>query len=76
MSLTNEKKIIIKQAIEALLDKGMKDKSEIYSKIVEEFGIQRIDARRLVRDLRNEMMNKVKILQNEVMITGRGNKVG
>lgn len=65
----------IKERVNTLIDSGMKDRSEIYSKIVEEFGTPRPTARRIVRDFREEMIKKVKILESEVIITGRGNKV-
>jgi len=76
MRLTNEKKTIIKNRINDLIDSGMNEKQKIIQKIVEEFGIPRPDVRRITRELREEMMNKIKILQSEVMITGRGNKIG
>ena len=61
--------ILIKQAIMDCLDKGMKDKSEIFSKIVEQFGIPRPTVRRVSRELREEMIQKVKILDYEVPLT-------
>lgn len=66
MNISDEKKNAIKNSIEKLIEKGIKDKQEIYSKIVMEFGIARPDVRRIARDLRNEMMNKVKILQSDM----------
>ena len=56
----------IKQAINELLDKGFTDKQDIYSKVVEELGVPRPTARRVARDLRNELLQKIKILQSEV----------
>ena len=56
----------IKQAINELLDKGLTDKQDIYSKVVEELGVPRPTVRRVVRDLRNELLQKIKILQSEV----------
>lgn len=56
----------IKQAINQLLDKGFKDKQDIYSKVVEELGVPRPTVRRVARDLRNELLQKIKILQSEV----------
>ena len=58
--------ILIKQAIIDCLDSGMKDKHEIFSKIVEQFGIPRPTVRRVSRELREEMIQKVKILDYEV----------
>jgi len=57
---------IIKQAINSCLDKGLTDKQEIYSKVVEELGVPRPTVRRVARDLRNELVDKIKILQSEI----------
>lgn len=56
----------IKQAINSLLDKGFTDKQDIYTKVVEELGVPRPTVRRVARDLRNELVQKIKILQSEV----------
>jgi hypothetical protein len=56
----------IKQAINELLDKGFTDKQDIYTKVVEELGVPRPTVRRVARDLRNELLQKIKILQSEV----------
>jgi hypothetical protein len=56
----------IKQAINDLLDKGLTDKQDIYTKVVEELGVPRPTVRRVARDLRNELLQKIKILQSEV----------
>jgi len=56
----------IKQAINSLLDKGLTDKQDIYTKVVEELGVPRPTVRRVARDLRNELLQKIKILQSEV----------
>ncbi|MEO9277656.1 MAG: hypothetical protein ABI340_07775 [Nitrososphaera sp.] len=56
----------IKQAINELLDKGLTDKQDIYTKVVEELGVPRPTVRRVARDLRNELLQKIKILQSEV----------
>ena len=56
----------IKQAINELLDKGLTDKQDIYSKVVEELGVPRPTVRRVARDLRNELLQKIKSLQSEV----------
>jgi len=57
---------IIKQAINSFLDKGLTDKQDIYSKVVEELGVPRPTVRRVARDLRNELVEKIKILQSEI----------
>ena len=56
----------IKQAINSLLDKGLTDKQDIYTKVVEELGVPRPTVRRVARDLRNELLQKIQILQSEV----------
>lgn len=55
----------IKQAINELLEQGLTDKQIIYSKVVEELGVPRPTVRRVARDLRNELLRKVKILQTD-----------
>lgn len=65
MNRTNQS-TIIKQAINSYLDKGLTDKQDIYSKVVEELGVPRPTVRRVARDLRNELLEKIKILQSEV----------
>jgi len=57
---------IIKQAINSFLDKGLTDKQDIYSKVVEELGVPRPTVRRVARDLRNELVDKIKIVQSEI----------
>ena len=65
----------IKAAINALLDKGFRDKQDIYTKVVEELGVPRPTVRRVARDLRNELLQKIQILQSEVPRAGYfGNK--
>ncbi len=57
---------VIKAAINTYLEKGLTDKQDIYSKVVEELGVPRPTVRRVARDLRNELLTKIKILQSEV----------
>jgi DNA-binding transcriptional regulator LsrR (DeoR family) len=56
---------VIKQAINSYLEKGLTDKQDIYSKVVEELGVPRPTVRRVARELRNELLAKIKILQSE-----------
>ena len=65
MNRTNQS-TIIKEAINSYLDKGLTDKQDIYSKVVEELGVPRPTVRRVARDLRNELLDKIKILQSEI----------
>ena len=55
----------IKEAINSFLDKGVKDKQDIYSKVVDSLGVPRPTVRRVARDLRNELVAKIEILQSE-----------
>lgn len=64
MTLTNT--TIIKKAIEELLDKGLTDKQDIYSLVVERLGVPRPTVRRIARELREDMIKKIKILQSEI----------
>lgn len=65
MNRTNQS-AVIKQAINSYLEKGLTDKQDIYSRVVEELGVPRPTVRRVARDLRNELLAKIKILQSEV----------
>jgi len=60
---------VIKEAINSLLDEGITDKQDIYSKVVYNMGVQRPTVRRVARDLRNELLTKIKILQSETQQT-------
>ncbi len=53
MNRTNQS-TVIKAAINSLLDKGVTDKQDIYTKVVDELGVPRPTVRRVARDLRNE----------------------
>ena len=65
MTRTNQS-TIIKQAINSCLDKGITDKQDIYSKVVDELGVPRPTVRRVARDLRNELLEKIQILQSDL----------
>ena len=64
MNRTNQS-TVIKEAINSLLDDGVTDKQDIYSKVVDKLGVPRPTVRRVARDLRNELLTKIKILQSE-----------
>ncbi|MBT3592151.1 MAG: hypothetical protein HOF89_04675 [Candidatus Nitrosopelagicus sp.] len=64
MNRTNQS-TVIKAAINSLLDKGVTDKQDIYSKVVDELGVPRPTVRRVARDLRNELLEKIQILQSD-----------
>ena len=65
MSRTNQS-TIIKEAINSYLDKGATDKQEIYTKVVDELGVPRPTVRRVARDLRTELLQKIEILQSDM----------
>ena len=58
---------IIKQAIEHYLEQGINDKQRIYSLVVEFCHVPRPTVRRVARDLRNEYLEKLKILDKEIL---------
>ncbi len=64
MNRTNQS-TVIKEAINSYLDKGITDKQDIYTKVVDDLGVPRPTVRRVARDLRNELLDKIKILQSE-----------
>ena len=68
MNRTNQS-TVIKEAINSLLDEGVTDKQDIYSKVVDNLGVPRPTVRRVARDLRNELLTKIKILQSETQQT-------
>ena len=68
MNRTNQS-TVIKEAINSLLDEGVTDKKDIYSKVVDKLGVPRPTVRRVARDLRNELLTKIKILQSEAQQT-------
>ncbi len=65
MNRTNQS-TIIKEAINSYLDKGVTDKQDIYSKVVDELGVPRPTVRRVARDLRTELLQKIQILQSDM----------
>ena len=64
MNRTNQS-TIIKEAINSYLDKGVTDKQDIYTKVVDELGVPRPTVRRVARDLRTELLQKIKVLQSD-----------
>ena len=68
MNRTNQS-TVIKEAINSLLDEGVTDKQDIYSKVVDKLGVPRPTVRRVARDLRNELLTKIKVLQSETQST-------
>ena len=68
MNRTNQS-TVIKEAINSLLDEGVTDKQDIYSKVVDKLGVPSPTVRRVARDLRNAFLTKIKILQSEAQQT-------
>ena len=68
MNRTNQS-TVIKETINSLLDEGVTDKQDIYSKVVDKLGVPRPTVRRVARDLRNDLLAKIKILQSEAQQT-------
>jgi len=60
---------VIKEAINSLLDEGITDKQDIYTKVVDKLGVPRPTVRRVARDFRSELLAKIKILQSETQQT-------
>ena len=75
MNRTNQS-TVIKAAINTLLDNGITDKQDIYTKVVDGLGVPRPTVRRVARDLRNELLDKIKILQSEtrLIVSSAGTK--
>lgn len=65
---------VIKEAINSYLDKGISDKQDIYTKVVDDLGVPRPTVRRVARDLRNELLEKIRILQSEAPTLSKSSK--
>ena len=65
MSRTNQS-TVIKEAINSFLDQGVTDKQDLYTKVVDELKVPRPTVRRVARDLRNELLKKITILQSDL----------
>ncbi len=64
MNRTNQS-AVIREAINSCLDRGVTDKQDIYTKVVDELGVPRPTVRRVARDLRSELLEKIQILQSD-----------
>ncbi len=64
MNRTNQS-TVIKEAINSLLEEGVTDKQDIYTKVVDKLGVPRPTVRRVARDFRNELLTKIKILRSD-----------
>ena len=64
MISSNNQNARIKATITSFLDRGLTDKQVIYNKVVDELGVPRPTVRRVARDLRNELVEKITLLQS------------
>ena len=69
MNRTNQS-TIIKEAINSYLEKGVTDKQDIYTKVVDELGVPRPTVRRVARDLRTELLQKIQIQKQITKVHG------
>lgn len=58
---------LIKEAINSYLDKGLTNKQDIYTKVVDDLGVPRPTVRRVARELRDELSQKIQILQSDII---------
>lgn len=56
---------VVVHEVERLLDAGFTDKKDIIQLVAENTGIPKPTIRRIIRDMRSEMLRKIKILQSE-----------
>ncbi|ABK78061.1 hypothetical protein CENSYa_1439 [Cenarchaeum symbiosum A] len=56
---------VIKKAINSCLEKGLTDKKDIYTKVVDELGVPRPTVRRVARDLRNDLQVELQGLESD-----------
>ena len=56
----------IKERIKYYLDLGLKDKMIIYSNVVDDLSVPRPSVRRVARDVRNEYLEKIKVLEFDI----------
>ncbi len=57
---------IIKDEIIKCIDDGMRNKQDIFSRVVEKLGVPRPTVRRCSKDLKAEMIAKVRILNGDL----------
>lgn len=58
----------IKASINEYLNKGMKDKQEIFTKVVDDLGVPRPSVRRVAGELKVEMLKKVEVLESHLKL--------
>lgn len=62
-AILTKREPMVREIVERLLNEGYNDKQKIIQKTVELTNIPRPTIRRIIRDMRSEMVNKIKILQ-------------
>jgi hypothetical protein len=65
MAFNKDPRIIVYHLIDHYIDSGLTDKTDIYSKIVEQTGMKRPEVRKYAREYRVFLLEKIKILQSE-----------
>jgi transcription initiation factor TFIIIB Brf1 subunit/transcription initiation factor TFIIB len=65
MQIQKTKRFIVKKEIDKLMDAGMTDNRQIYTRIVKDLGIPRPTVRRIAREMKLELEKKVKILYGD-----------
>lgn len=63
---------VIKEAINTYLENGIKDKQDIYTRVVDDLGVPRPTVRRVARELRNELLRRIEALQEEIAASEGG----
>lgn len=71
MSRVNQNSVI-KEAINTYLENGIKDKQDIYTRVVDDLGVPRPTVRRVARELRNELLRRIEALQEEIATSEGG----
>lgn len=56
----------VMNAINQKMENGMTDKQAIFSKVVEEMNVPRPTVRRCARDLKGELLSKIKVLNGDL----------
>ena len=55
----------IKEKLNYYLDRGMTDKTSIFTRVVDDLGVPRPSVRRIARQLRTEFLRRIQILQSD-----------
>jgi len=67
LSIQKQNKAKIKSEIIKLLDEGCSDKTAIYKKIQSDFGVSQNEARVACKEIKIELLTKLKTLQSGVL---------